>query len=341
MVVFSNLPAAASARRSGEGKPTVGEGLDYFWRYAAERQQIYLRRQAGEAAPWTDDTVLVKHRFTNVYRAADRVSQYLINKIQYDQDWNWKDTFARTLLFKVFNRPRTWEFLVGRFGKIDSRLIEGNRIDQALAEIAGRQPLYNPAYVMPPPRQYKGPKFERHLNLLRQMLKDGAYLKIQAAGSLKEAFEILRSYPSMGDFLAYQFVIDLNYSRHLSFSESEFVVAGPGARRGLRKCFIQSGSLTDSQLIVWTAERQQEEFIRRDLSWQNLGGRALQLIDIQNIFCELDKYTRLARPELARLAPGKRIKQLYRPVLEPLTANFPPKWRLHVVQPNRRLVADG
>ena len=61
--------------------------------------------------------------------------------------------------------------------------------------------------------------------------------KVRSAGSLRGTFEILRSYPAIGDFLAYQYVIDLNYSPVLEYDEMEFVVPGPGARDGIRKCF--------------------------------------------------------------------------------------------------------
>ena len=51
------------------------------------------------------------------------------------------------------------------------------------------------------------------------------------------AFSILAGYPGIGAFLAYQFLIDLNYAARLGFSEMEFVVPGPGPRDGIRKCF--------------------------------------------------------------------------------------------------------
>ena len=54
---------------------------------------------------------------------------------------------------------------------------------------------------------------------------------------MAQAFEILRSYPTIGNFLAYQFVTDLNYGDLIDFSEMEFVVPGPGALDGIRKCF--------------------------------------------------------------------------------------------------------
>ena len=60
--------------------------FDTYWRFAAARQQIYEARLAGKAPPWTDDPILAAHRFTNCYRAADRVSQFLITQVSYRGD---------------------------------------------------------------------------------------------------------------------------------------------------------------------------------------------------------------------------------------------------------------
>ena len=66
---------------------------------------------------------------------------------------------------------------------------------------------------------------------------------------MRDAFGMLRSYPTIGDFLAYQFVTDLNYSEVTDFSEMEFVVPGPGALDGIHKCFADLGGLTEADLI--------------------------------------------------------------------------------------------
>lgn len=307
--------------------PTTTSGFDCFWLYAAARQQIYWRRLEGRPPPWTDDPILAAWRFTNNYRAADRVSQYLINRVQAGS-WSWPDTFARTLLFKCFNRIDTWEAIVAGLGQPNQDNLFDRRLEKILAGRAGRGPIYNPAYIMPPPRPYSGPKWWRHLELLRDMVRTKTAGEIESAGSLEAALAGLRRWPSIGDFLAYQWLIDLNYSAHLDFDEDEFVAAGPGARRGLAKCFQPDPAWTAADLIRWTAGRQEEEFAARRLDWKNLGGRRLQLVDIQNIFCEVDKYTRLARPDLARPAPGRRPKQRYRPAGRPISAAFPAKWRL-------------
>src|SRR5205823_6316211 len=79
--------------------------LDAYWRFAAARQEIFMRRLAGANPPWTDDPILRTYRFTNPYRASDRVSQYLIRNVIYEGDQTVNEVFFRTLLFRLFNRP--------------------------------------------------------------------------------------------------------------------------------------------------------------------------------------------------------------------------------------------
>jgi hypothetical protein len=71
--------------------------FDTFWRFAAARQEIFLRRLAGQHSPWTTDPILRDHRFTNVYRASDRVSQFLIRHVIYEGDQSAEEVVFRTL----------------------------------------------------------------------------------------------------------------------------------------------------------------------------------------------------------------------------------------------------
>src|SRR5690606_32344806 len=135
--------------------------------------------------------------------------------------------------------------------------------------------------------------------------------------------------PSLGNFLAFQFAIDLNYSEILRFSEMDFVVAGPGARSGLRKAFRDTGNLTDEEIIGEVTRAADREFRRRGLSFKTLWGRPLQLIDCQNLFCEVDKYARMAFPSIGG-AGRVRIKRKYSPSNEPIPQWYPPKWGLNL-----------
>ena len=70
-----------------------------------------MRRVLGSTPPWTEDPILSVHRFTNTYRASDRVSQYVIRHVIYDGSQKAEEVFFRTILFKLFNKIETGEAL--------------------------------------------------------------------------------------------------------------------------------------------------------------------------------------------------------------------------------------
>ncbi len=155
---------------------------------------------------------------------------------------------------------------------------------------------------------------------------------------MAEGFALLQSFPSIGNFLAYQLVTDLNYTTLCDFGEMEFVVPGPGARSGLAKCFTSLGDFSEADAIRWVADEQREQFAGRGLEFRDLWGRRLQLIDCQNLFCEVDKYARVAHPEITSSNGRTRIKQKFRPAGSVSPPTLPPKWGVHApsAAPTRR-----
>jgi hypothetical protein len=322
---LNDAPAVTIAGRTFTPTPV----FDTYWRFAARRQKVYEARVAGHQGPWTSDPVLLAHRFTNCYRAADRVSQYLIREVAYRGDQGLDELVFRILLFKLFNKIDTWELLNRTLGSLTLAGFDTRRYGAALDEAFARgQRLYSAAYVMPSPAFGAARKHQNHLRLLEHMMSDGVATKLAGAASMREAFEVIKSYPGMGDFLAFQFLIDINYSTALNFDEMDFVVAGPGARDGIRKCFGPHSAGYEREIIAYMAASQQEHFQRLGLAFGGLFGRPLQLIDCQNLFCEVDKYARVTHPDIQGYSGRTRIKQKFRAVPVPVPAWFPPKWGL-------------
>ncbi|WP_246144358.1 nucleotide kinase domain-containing protein [Actinacidiphila oryziradicis] len=303
--------------------------FDTYWRFAAARQAVYEARLAGRPQPWTDDPILSRHRFTNCYRAADRVSQVLIGEVVYRGSQDWEEAFFRTLLFKIFNKASTWQLLTGALGEVRWDTYDYRAFDEVLsAAFAKGERLYSAAYIVPPPQLGEDRKHRNHLRLLEMMMTSGAPGRILDAPTMRDAYEVLLGYPAIGPFLAYQYLIDLNYAAQMPFPEGDFVVPGPGARDGIRKCFGRAADGVEAEIIRYMADTQGEHFARLGLSFGGLKGRPLQLIDCQNLFCEVDKYARVAHPDIAGVSGRSRIKQAYRLDAAPMTAWFPPKWGL-------------
>ena len=174
---------------------------------------------------------------------------------------------------------------------------------------------------------YHGIPFKHQIWL--QMIEDRfirnkGIRKVLNAKSMAEVYTQLREYPLIGDFLAYQYTIDFNYSPYLNFDEDSFVKAGVGAIRGIKKCFSSYGN-THEDAIRYTLDHFIALQERYDFSaFCPLPGRSPKLIDLQNCFCETDKYLRAKIPELK--VGNVRIKQLYKPSDNTIDYYFPVKW---------------
>ena len=53
--------------------------VESFFNYCIERENIRIKRESGEAFPWSEDKIFQKGRFLNVFREDDRVSKSIIN----------------------------------------------------------------------------------------------------------------------------------------------------------------------------------------------------------------------------------------------------------------------
>lgn len=307
---------------------------DSYWKFAALRQEVFFNRLSGKPSPWTDDEVLRQHKFTNAYRAADRVSQYLIKNVIYNEELpsSPKEVLFRILLFKLFNKIETWQLLTKKLGVLTFEDYSFKHYDKILHEAIGSgRRIYSAAYIMPSGQSVFGyeRKHSNHLKLIELILNQETDDRLLLAKTMQQAFEILKEFPGFGDFLAYQLLIDINYSTILNFSESDFVVPGPGAKGGISKCFSHTGGLSYVDIIKLVTDRQEQEFERLGLSFQKLWGRPLQLIDCQNLFCEVDKYARVMHPDIKGESDRTRIKQVFKKNSEPIYFWFPPKWGIN------------
>lgn len=305
---------------------------DAYWRLATERQRIFHRRISQAPGPWTDDPILEHFKFCNAYRASDRVSQYLIREVIYSPAGaatKAEDAFLRVVLFRLFSKEATWEALEGATGGVCRATFDTAALGSLLDRLRRRQSIYTGAFILCAHNAYGQPtKHRNHLALVEDMFRSGGLSSaLGKARSLEEVYEALLAWPLIGPFMAYQLAIDLNYTEHLSFSEDDFTVAGPGAMRGLKKVFSDFSDQTPAQLILRMVDRQDEEFARLDLEWEDLFGRRLHAIDCQGLFCETDKYARMAFPELK--SNRVRIKARFSPTPQPLELFYPPKWQIN------------
>lgn len=313
--------------------PTPRPGVyDLYWSFASRRHAAFEARLAGAPWPWTPDPILQAFKFCNVFRAIDRVSQYLIREIAYGADPQTTplDRVFQIVAFRTFSNIRTWRETIAELG--EAPRIEhlrsgafGHALDQVKTRTGG---LYTGAFILCANKAFGfDEKHRNHVALFRHMFIERACAeRVTTAESLDALVTLLQSFPLMGPFMAYQTAIDINYSALTDFAENDYVQAGPGALRGLRKAFLSLGDYSASDVILWMVERQVREFDRLGLKFNGLFGRPLHAVDCQGLFCELDKYCREAVPELT--SARSRIKARFRPSTESMPIYLPPKWRV-------------
>lgn len=306
------------------------EIYDLYWYFANERQNIFIKKLNGDTPPWTNDPILKTYKFCNSYRVNDRVSQYLLKNVIYNgKTYKDEDMLFRIILFKLFNKESTWELLLKEFKDITLSTFDMKEYSKVLTNaINNNIKIYNDAYISCATKAFGyDRKHDNHLALLNKMfIIDKVQDKILKCTNMEQAFKIIKSYPLIGNFMAYQLITDINYSNIVDWKEDEFTVAGPGSLRGIRKCFIDKEKLSNEDIIRYMYNHQEEEFKRLNLNFKTIGNRKLQLIDIQNIFCELDKYCREKVPSLK--SNRTKIKKKYTPKQTKIEYIYPPKWNI-------------
>lgn len=320
-------PATIITRRPPRPRSDVYRA---YWTFATNRQAVYERRLEGDLPPWTEDDILQRYRFCNAFRASDRVSQYLIRDVIYaPRDLNAHDRILRTILFRLFSKPSTWELIESSCGVVRAEAFDLMAIGSVLdAAMASGRTLYTSAFILCANRAYGyDRKHRNHLALLEAMLADELPARLLELSSLQEVYLAFRAYPLVGPFMAYQLAVDVNYGPDIHFNENEFTVPGPGALRGLAKVFEDLGDYSPEDAVHWLVEQQNTVKVQFDIDPPKLAGkRPLHAIDCQNLLCEVDKYARVRYPHLR--SNRQRIKQNFTPAGALPEPFFPPRWKL-------------
>lgn len=290
-----------------------------FWKFARARWDLMVTGR-------TTDPILREFKFTNCYRVCDRVSQRLIREvIGDDQHRSWPETLFRTILFKTFNRESTW-LLLGDL-RWENGWIEEAEARCRLATRRGKH-LFCAAFRYASGRSSYGcaEKYQNYLQLVQTIVQ--LHQKIRSCSCLEDLVQLLLGVPLVGPFTAMQHATDIGYtSCHAEYWENDYILPGPGCRRGAAKIFGE-----EYDVIAAVRRLYHEQY---DRGWVGIPEHPLSLMDVQNLCCEFDKYLRIKKPELNTVGRGTRKpltrpKQRYVPCKDGRITSwvFPRKWTL-------------
>jgi len=203
--------------------------MDYaahFFAYARERYKIKQRRERGDKAPWTSDSVLQQFRFCHVFREDDKVTQWFRENIRDRLNTRPDQQIFATIAFRWFNRIETGEL-------IKPWLLTNWNGDDVRRALKGVAPVVTGAYMITsPPGMKKMPGIVHNISKVTpQVIHD-----VRMSCTLQEAHTVLSKVPYLGKFHSYEMVCDLQHTPILRNASDIYTWAnpGPGCKRGLQ-----------------------------------------------------------------------------------------------------------
>lgn len=316
----------------------------YLMQFITERYKVHVKKDLkGKSPPWTKDKVIRKHRFTNVFREDDKVSQALIKQVSTNVALTFEEKVLNTFLFRAWNNPYTFTDFGGPwysdeiYDGTDLKEMVRTRYKKLLKADPGRK-WWSSAYNQGGMKRSWRTQNEGELSLSLHGKKGyepdvplrafhvGPWLKahdtfrrLLDAKDQQEAYDLIKEICGFSSFLAYQVFIDLTYIKDFPFSENEFVVAGPGCKLGLDFIFTDYDELTPEEAVFWLRDNLDNRFQALNKMgygpvWNPVklfsprpeGDRCVNLMSLENCLCEVSKYIRV-------ITEAGRTRCLYKP----------------------------
>jgi len=298
-----------------------------FFAFAKERHQIHINREAGlSRSSWTEDAILSKYRFTNVFRELDRTTVWFREMVR-DPVLRTQTEFDQllgTILFRTFNRIETGEAIFCQITLLDSKMLMtpwAMRWEQTTSEWIHtlRTAIYNQcrpgpyvtgAYIVKTPDMMT--KLNGALWIIEQAERrlEATLAAPDPVGGSTRTLEGLHkqlcTYPYLGGFTAYEIVSDLRWLPILESAPDilTWAHAGPGAKRGVNRVLGRDKNHSVKQDECLTV---MEMLLALSRTWDMWPQHwpAWEMREVEHTLCEWDKYERV------RLGEG-RPRGVYR-----------------------------
>lgn len=295
----------------GDKKITLdgGEKLDIdnistlFW-FMRQRHMIWHKRARDIPPPWTVDPVLQVYSFTNVYRELDRVTIWFRKNVR-GKGRNSRDEIFRTIAFRFFNRPSSFERILDltSFETWDPYSVEKQMR-------AGGPPYVTGAYIIKTPTGMD--KLKGVIRCIDQAHKILASWNVpdhvDQWVTLERAHMDLKKFPYLGGFMAYEVVSDLRWTILRNARDIDlWAFAGPGAKRGVNRVYGRPLDAKGGNEFFLIKMQDLLDASRTTLWPNDTLYPPLEMREIEHSLCEYDKWCRM------HTEPNARLRQKFTP----------------------------
>lgn len=299
-------------------KPILSiENFKHLHKWVTDRYKVHLLKDVQkQPAPWTDNPIIREFRFTNVRREHDKETKWVIENICSisENSMSWSSKVCNLILFRLFNKSETCKnFMPINFDEG----VDWDRIIEYVNSVPEDYVFFTNAFNTGGMKRatckslgfisrYADPEkgVNPELSVIRyvEQLYSSEEFMVRLGNSVtaKDFFSALTELPGISYFLAYQIFVDYTYCPESLWSENEFVIAGPGARRGLDLVFEDKGGMTYEECLFWLRDNWNGICLWLNLPWdadeifQDLPvhDRYMNVMSLQNCHCEISKYIR-------------------------------------------------
>lgn len=286
--------------------------LDLYWQFICERQWVWYRRVIEEKeAPWTEDPILRREFFTNVYRNLDPGTHFVVTDVL-DRKQSSKAKLLQVMFYRLTGSQMPTLTAVQKHMSPDA--FDKEMIIKRLRKLSEKSPkyLFGDSYRVAAYAELGGKDKIENITLLFEELLgefDELFEEMSDAEGTEKLYRVMSGVRGFGEFLAYQVVLDLimpnsRGKRVFEGHPNDWAIAGPGARKGLW-AMLQDNIQPANMLMPmeWLRDNQDDELERLGLEFPYLVDEddevlKLTTADIQTSLCEYFKYVRIWKGEM-------------------------------------------
>lgn len=264
----------------------------FYW--VREREAIRSRKDAGCRFPWTDDKILQTYRFCNVRREDDRVTVWVADNIRKpfaDHQYLW----LMLCIARQLNWPDTLgELITTNAWPVDDSFCPMQITDVLSIRKSRGDKVYTGAYMISAPAT-KGSDKQTYIaeTVIGDLWRRRKEFSHWSSATMRGVHERITRSNGWGNFMAYQAVVDMRFTKLLenSADREEWAAAGPGTLRGLNRVYGREVNAASQQRDALREMRSIYQIVEAET------GVRLDFSDIPNILCETDKYLRVKNGE--------------------------------------------
>lgn len=272
-------PAAAVYAAALDGLK-LEDPVKAFFDFCKEREAIRVRRERGDAAPWSEDEIFQKGRFLNCFREDDRVTKSLLRFVKPLADKGDLPGLLQALFFSRWcNRDLTLDALSPEL------LADPKSLDDALQALSNPPWCNETAYPVGPV-QWEGVAYNRHEAATVLFGRISSFLVQAVEGAQRDVHRATKAINSVlgmeNDFPIFMAVMDVAWFRPDLIDPSSPVPTGIGAVAYIDRLQKHLGLNNHDDVCRRMIELQDEY-------WPD-AKRRFQPIDVEYLTCECRKY---------------------------------------------------